>query len=316
MAFDLVFPCAIPGERAKGVIKSCPEDFFVEEQCSVALDGNGEHDWLWIEKCGQNTDFVARGIARYAGVRDMDVGFSGLKDRHAITRQWFSVYRRGRASPDWQGLQLEGVSLLKASQHRSKLRRGEHDGNRFRIVVRDLVEAVHIEEKLRVIVERGFPNYFGEQRFGRDAANLERGARYFAGELKASRSQRGYYLSAARSYLFNLNLARAITEGSWCLPNAQGPLYGDAQRDVTDLSEQERSVLEAYPLFAKGIHGNRMKLERRPYCVLPKALSWHVQDDMLTLTFDLPKGVFATSLLKELVDYRTGSAYSVGAQEN
>lgn len=313
MKFDLDFPRAYPDARASGTIKSATDDFYVEEQADWQLDGDGEHDWLWVEKRGQNTDFVARAIARHASVRDMDVGFSGLKDRHAVTRQWFSVYRRGGTRIDWGAFVMEGVQILEWTSHRCKLRRGDHHGNRFCIRVTELCGEQHIEPCMQKIAAQGFPNYYGEQRFGRDAENLERGARFFRGELKASRRQRGYYLSAARSYLFNLNLAQAVRDGSWRAPDASGPLYGDpSSEDMLNASEQ--AILAAHPAFAEGIHRNRLKLERRPYRIMPEALSWEVQGGMLTLKFDLPKGVFATSLLKELLDYRTGNANSSAAQ--
>ncbi|MDX1450955.1 MAG: tRNA pseudouridine(13) synthase TruD [Oleiphilaceae bacterium] len=302
--YSLDFPRAFSNERPGGVIKRHPEDFVVEELMPASFSGEGEHDYLWIEKTGQNTDYVARQLARYAGVREMDVGFSGLKDRHAVTRQWFSVYRRGASSIHWGELSLEGVTLLEQTRHQSKLRRGQHDGNRFQIKVRDIGYWDESQENiLKNLGDIGFPNYFGRQRFGRDGENLVRGARFFAGEIKASRSQRGYYLSAARAYLFNCCLARCLKDGSWSQAEAAGPLFGDPQDGVAAINSDEESILQQYPELACGIHKNRMKLERRAYCVRPCSFEAERDGDVLTLVFELPAGAFATTLLEELVAY-------------
>ena len=92
MNYDLNFPRASQIEPARGMIKQQAEDFYVEEMMSQELSGEGEHVWLFVEKRGENTDFIARKIAKYADVRPMDVGLSGLKDRHAVTRQWFLAF--------------------------------------------------------------------------------------------------------------------------------------------------------------------------------------------------------------------------------
>lgn len=302
MTFDLTFPRANNYAISAGTIKAQSEDFYVEELMSPELKGEGEHVWLWLEKKGQNTEYVAKAIARFAGVRTMDVGFSGLKDRWAVTRQWFSVYLGNKPEPDWASFELEDVSILKHDRHIKKLRRGEHHANYFRIIVSDLSQTDELEDALAYVRTHGFPNYYGAQRFGRHGSNLERGVAYFKGEIKASRSQRSFYLSAARSYLFNLNLADVIRSGQFTDSPGEGPLYGDPQPNVAPLTEAELALYEAHPDLAKGIHQNRLKLERRPYCIQPASMSWRREDAMLTLEFDLPTGVFATTLLAEVID--------------
>jgi len=305
--YGLDFPRANPLSPAEGVIKQVPDDFYVEEVLDEALSGSGEHVCLWIEKVGQNTGFVAKKLAEFAGVREMDVGYSGLKDRWAQTRQWFSIYLGKRDEPEWENLDLEGVTVLRVIRHLRKLRRGIHGGNRFRIVVRDLKQADNLEAALQKVSEQGFPNYFGMQRFGREGSNLDRAEQLARKEIKASRSQKSFYLSAARSYLFNLNLAQAVTSGQWIESDATGPLYGDENSDVMPLSASEKTVLEGYPDFADLIHQNRMRLERRPYRVLPESMSWSVDGDMLVADFFLPSGVFATSLLAEVLNVHVAS---------
>lgn len=304
--FDLNFPRATHKPPAKGIIKARVEDFYVEEILRPDLAGEGEHVWLWLEKQGQNTEYVAEKIAQFASVRLMDVGFSGLKDRWAVTRQWFSVYLGNKAEPIWSELGLDDVEILKHDRHLKKLRRGEHSSNKFNIVVRSLESAQYVEEELGRIAAAGFPNYFGAQRFGIHGANLERGERFFSGKIKASRSQRSFYLSAARSFLYNLNLAQYI-QGEACLSeNLGGPLYGDETPGLNELSDSECEVLKAYPVFADAIHKNRLSLERRPYFIVPEKLSWELKNNVLSLSFLLPTGCFATSLISEFIEYKVG----------
>ncbi len=300
--FDLHFPRSHNLPVSKGLIKQNTDDFYVEELMDISPAGEGEHVWLWLEKDGQNTEFVGRQLARFAGVRAMDVGVSGLKDRWAVTRQWFSVYLGNRPEPDWSSFALDGVTVLKHDRHTKKLRRGEHRGNHFRIAVRQIEALESLSEIMMMVQSRGFPNYFGIQRFGREGANLDRALKWVRREIKASRSQKGFYLSAARSYLFNANLAREIVEGSWLNDTVGGPLYGDPSADVPALSAKEESLLAQYPEFAQLIHQNRLKLERRPYRIVPESMSWSCDGDMLIADFSLPSGVFATSLLAECMD--------------
>lgn len=305
--FELDFPRGHTGSPATGVIKQQVNDFYVEELMRPSLSAQGEHVWLWVEKQGQNTEYVAKQIARYASVRDMDVGFSGMKDRWAVTRQWFSVYLAAKPEPEWSRFKLDGVSILKTARHEKKLRRGEHFANRFKILVRDFQQFEGLEQSLTVVSAQGFPNYFGLQRFGLDAANLHRGMSYFDGKIKASRSQRSFYLSAARSYLYNLNLAGAVENGTWLEPRAAGPLYGDLQPGVEPISAAEQEIFDRYPVLVQGLHKNRLKLERRPYCIRPETFEWQCDEDQLLLSFELPTGVFATSLLDELMCVELGS---------
>lgn len=313
--FNLDFPRAYALKRARGVIKQQAEDFYVEENLFPELMAQGEHVWLCIEKLGQNTEYVAERIAVFAGVKTMDVGFSGLKDRWARTRQWFSVYLGVQPEPDWSQLNLDGVRVLQYGRNQKKLRRGEHRGNSFVIRIRALENTNELEAGLEKIKQEGFPNYFGPQRFGLRGANLERGQRFFEGKIKASRSQRGFYLSAARSYLFNLNLASTIQDGTWQNQLMGGPLYGD--EGVGDgipeerrLSEPERVILAAHPVFAAAIHKNRLKLERRPYVIIPEDLTWQIDESGLELSFSLPSGCFATALIAELVEVDLGLGVS------
>lgn len=302
MSYSFKFPRAGLGPFGSGKIKIEPRDFCVEECMDVSLQGEGEHAWLYIEKSGQNTEYLAKCLASFFGVKKMDVGFSGLKDRWAVTRQWFSVYIRNQELPSQIDLSLPGVKVLEAARHSRKLRRGEHFANKFEIVVRDLNANDGLQGELELIKARGFPNYFGMQRFGRDGENLFRAERLFLGEIKASRSQRSFYLSAARSYLYNGLLADKVRKGDWLTDDIGGPLYGDDVEGVAPLSETEKQFMEEHPALVKGIHKNRMTLARRPYRMRVQEFSWELANDILTLKFMLATGAFATSLLDEILD--------------
>ena len=138
MDYNLSFPTANKNINCRGVIRTCDEDFFVEEMMDISLSEEGEHVWLFVEKRGENTDFIARRIAKHAGVREMDIGYSGLKDRHAVTRQWFSVYLGNNPEPDWRLLNDESLQVLSHQRHSHKLRRGQHYANRFVLRVCEL----------------------------------------------------------------------------------------------------------------------------------------------------------------------------------
>lgn len=199
-----------------------PIDFVVEElwqppNSQADTSDAGEHTLLWVEKMEQNTQWVARQLARFAGVRDMDIGYHGLKDRAAVTRQWFSVYFGNRKVPDWSGFQSTGVKLLKLSKGPRKLRRGEHAGNRFRVTLSEINgDRQVIVEKLKLIFIEGYPNYFGHQRFGHDANNIKQVNEWFReGRRPRQRSTRSLLLSAARSFLFNQVLEARLLAGHW-----------------------------------------------------------------------------------------------------
>ncbi|CAN6484276.1 unnamed protein product [Victoria cruziana] len=165
-----------------------------------------------------NEDFIQ--LAEAAGVQDRDVGYAGLKDRYALTRQWFSIYLPKGDTPDLTQLQHPEFKVLSQSRHVKKLRPGDLQGNRFRIVLRDVngdpgaLEA--IEVNLKAIAAHGVPNYFGAQRFGFDGGNVEQGRAMLAREIRVRNpKKKGIYLSAVRSFVFNEVLALRIQQGLW-----------------------------------------------------------------------------------------------------
>lgn len=205
--------------------KVSPDDFIVDEQLPFELSGEGEHAWLHIQKRDCNTDWVAKALAKIAGVRSRCVGYAGLKDRHGLTSQWFSVHMPGMPDPDW--MQIESVpgeegniKLLEARRHSRKLRRGALKENRFTIRLRDLkggddLEAA-IDQRCQLIAERGVPNYFGQQRFGHGMANLAAAAYMFShDDLRLPRHKKSIYLSASRSWIFNRVLSQRVEQDVW-----------------------------------------------------------------------------------------------------
>ncbi|HAE48086.1 MAG TPA: tRNA pseudouridine(13) synthase TruD, partial [Tistrella mobilis] len=166
----------------RAVLKATPDDFRVTEVLDIALSGAGEHLWLLIEKRGLNTEEVARQLARAAGISLRNVSYAGLKDRQAVTRQWFSLQLPGRADPDFSALWNDQLRCLEQARHQRKLQRGAHSANGFFIRLTDLVaDQSQLDERLQIIAAQGVPNYFGPQRFGRDGSNLH-DARRWAGQ--------------------------------------------------------------------------------------------------------------------------------------
>lgn len=131
------WPYVYGSPSGTGVIRSQPADFMVKEQLGFEPSGTGEHVFLQIEKTGENTDYVARLLARFAKVRQRDVGYAGLKDRHAVTCQWFSVWLPGQAEPNWAELASDNLKILHTIRHARKLKRGALAGNHFQIIIRD-----------------------------------------------------------------------------------------------------------------------------------------------------------------------------------
>lgn len=198
-----------------GVIRSSPENFQVTEQLTHKPSTDGEHVFLFIEKKNTNTDWVAGLLAKHCGVARRDVSYAGMKDRLAVTRQWFSVYLSNKPEPDWTEINSEDVQVLITTRHQRKLRRGALNGNQFEIKITNLEGATEgLTQLLTKIRDMGVPNYFGEQRFGKHGNNIQRALEMFSGR-RVKRQQRSIYLSAARSYLFNEVLSQRIQKDTW-----------------------------------------------------------------------------------------------------
>lgn len=313
------WPQAYPDSGASATLKSLNEDFLVTELPLQLPSGAGEHLWLDVEKNGANTAFVAQQLAAAAGVQEWDVGYAGLKDRYAITRQWFSIYLpigKGKGeTPDLTQLQHPEFKVLSQSRHVKKLRPGDLQGNRFRIVLRDVRgDRDAIEANLRAIASQGVPNYFGAQRFGHDGGNVEQGRAMLAREIRVRNpKKKGIYLSAVRSFVFNEVLALRIRQGLWgqALPGdvmdeagrPTGPLWGRGRVSTTDQAQAlENGVAERHATLCNGMEHAGLDQERRALVASPAELSWEwPQDQQLVLTFCLPAGNYATAVLNEIL---------------
>lgn len=310
--FSLDFPFAYGQPEVTAGFRSEPEDFQVYEDLGFAPCGEGEHVYLHISKRGENTAWVAEKIAELAQVAVMDIGYCGRKDRHAVTTQWFSVYLpKLDNTPDWSALNSESIQVLQVARHQSKLRRGDHESNRFVIRLRDLanVDKLAFEQKLEKIIAQGVPNYFGEQRFGRNANNLpEAHAVLVEGRRMRDKQKRGLYLSAARSYLFNQVLAARVLAGNWQtllagepaeFPTA--PLWGRGRSAASaEAAEVEQLAMADWAQWRDGLEHAGLQQERRALSLKPEQASWRWLEQDIELSFALGSGEFATTILREL----------------
>jgi tRNA pseudouridine13 synthase len=331
------WPRVYGGPFACGKVKAHPQDFAVEEVLSFEPSGEGEHVFLLVEKQELNTEQVAQALARFAGVPRHRIGYAGLKDRQAVARQWFSVHVAGRELP-WTECCGGKFRVLRFSRNRRKLRRGALRGNRFRVRVREVQgEREGLARVLTAIASQGLANYFGPQRFGHAGANLVRAEAWFRRGERVARHLRGLYLSAARSFLFNQVLAARIERGDWNKPipgdwlmfdgsgagflaatveaelkarvealelHPSGPLWGKREegKSTAGLAALlERQVAEAHPEFAQALEAKAEEM-RRPLRVRVEELTWGFEKGDLFLEFFLPKGAYATSLVRELVE--------------
>ena len=324
-----------------------PEDFVVEEISGFEASGAGEHLLLTVEKRGMNTGFAAKRFAAWAGVAEMAVGYAGMKDRHAVTRQRFSVHLPGREAPSLDALQSDDLRVLDSARHSRKLPRGALAGNRFELVLRDVAgDRDGIESRLRSIQTRGVPNYFGEQRFGRGGDNVTQALAMFAGR-RVRREERGVLLSAARSELFNRVLGERVLHECWDSAldgevwmldgrrsifgpepiddalrarlhefdiHPTGPMWGRGTlRCEGACRELELAVLSRDPAAAsvrEGLERAGLEQERRALRMRPGTMGWAwPQDDVLRLAFELQPGCYATSVLAELGEVTSAAAF-------
>ena len=333
-------PRAFGSPLGAGRLRVEPEDFVVDEDLGFAPSGAGAHVLVRVRKRGANTEWVAREIARHAGCRPGEVGFAGLKDRHAVTTQWFSVPSpRGAAYVGdtiarLTGATGEGYEVLEAHAHAKKLPRGALAGNRFDIRVRDVAAAdADIASRVAAIARDGLPNFFGPQRFGRDGANL----RKISPDLSAVHPrERTYVLSAARSLIFNAVLAERVKDSSWCrlesgdVANLDGKGSVFPVDAVDDALTGRVAALDVHPtgpMWGKGellsqgrvrdleqrvggelaepcelVIAAGMNQERRALRLAVRELSWERQGADAVLRFWLTKGSFATTVLRELFE--------------
>ena len=268
----MALPCvtaSLPGTG--GLLRAQPEDFVVEELPAYLPSGSGEHVYLWVEKRGLTTLDAARLLAQHAGLRDCDVGVAGLKDKRAVTRQWFSLALKDDAR--FVGFSAPGLTVLSVARHGNKLKTGHLRGNRFRLALR----AVHPDgaQRARAILaalgQLGVPNGYGPQRFGRDGATARLGMALLQDQphpdrvrAQRDRALRRLALSAFQSELFNALLTRRLRDESW-----NRALPGDVLQKVTGAAfvceepATDQPRLDAFELSVAGpMFGPKMLASR------------------------------------------------------
>jgi len=321
---------------ASGIIRSRPEDFYVEEIPRITPAGEGKHLWLWVEKRAANTDWIARELSLLAGCPHRDVGYAGLKDRHAVTRQWFSVPETDVLQQGLEDVRTEGLRILETRNHTRKLKRGALNGNRFKLRIRQFEgDSGELTERLEQIRLHGVPNYFGPQRFGHQGRNVQQGFNILSKRARVNRNKRSIYLSALRSFLFNQVLAERVRRGDWhtILDGELAMLDGSqsifaCEMPDKDLEERckrldihptgplpgavvlqpkgspallERQVLQQWTELTELLVSHGVKASRRALRLYPADLDWQLQDGDLELAFTLPPGAYATTLLREVL---------------
>lgn len=330
------------GPPPAGEYRATPEDFQVAEVLDFAPEGEGEHLWLHIEKRDLTTAMAVRELARLCEVAPRDIGYSGMKDRVAVTRQWLSVQLPGREAPAGlnEALETLGIRVLAEARHPRKLKRGVHRANRFRLrITGAAAQDPAFAVRWARLVERGVANYFGPQRFGPDGRNLLRARSLLARGWRKRDDRDGMLLSAARSFLFNEGLAERIREGSWdrllagevaildgtasqfriAAPDAEldaraarldlhasGVLWGvgGSVAEAEALAREGR-LPQRYPSLCAGLERAGVRLARRPLRMRLGEPRLTPGEHELWLAFSLPRGAFATAALRELIAHPT-----------
>jgi len=325
-------PFAWGEPTVSGILRQQPQDFRVEELMDVEFSGSGEFDWVQIEKTQMTTPDAAEILQRFSGAKD--VSYSGMKDKHAITRQWFGLHMLGQPSADWSTFTHPQCRVLQSQRHQRKLRRGTHRYNNFDLLLRGVARE-RIADRLIKVEADGVPNYFGEQRFG--GQNLAEARRWFAGGRRPTRFKRGLLLSVARAQLFNAVLAERVQAGSWNTAldgelfmlgdgnslfttddsadihqrlasgaiQLSGPLAGRRGRRQTSaqVADIEQAVFDQEVALCKGLEKAGVDADRRALRVYPQHFEARDDEGGLRLRFSLPRGCFATALVRELIDY-------------
>ncbi len=337
-SLELLGPLAWGGACGTAQLKACAEDFQVDEVLDIPLSGSGEHLWLWVEKRLLNTEEAARRLAKAAGVSLRHISYAGLKDRQALTRQWFSIHLPGKSDPQLSAAEGEDLRILDIQRHSRKLQRGAHSANGFTIRLTDLkADHAALQKRLQTIAAHGVPNYFGLQRFGENGNNLLGALEYAQrNELPVQRNLRSRLLSTGRSALFNRVLAQRVQRSTWNTAQVgdvlaftasrsffiagpdecndprlaeldvhpTGPLWGEGElASQAQTLHDEQHVATTLAQLCTWLERANLQQERRILRLPVRDLTWNFPtENCLQLQFILPPGCFATVVLRELVD--------------
>lgn len=330
-----------------GIFKFQADDFQVVEDLGYEPCGEGEHQFIFVEKTNNNTAFVAEQIARFVKLPLRQVTYAGRKDKYAVTQQWFGIHAPGKPDFDFSTFELEGVKVLKQVRHNKKLRTGQLKGNHFTITLRQVMHPEAIEERLAEIAKHGVPNYYGEQRFGvmrlnemgevQRGGNLMMAERMVNGETIRHRNKRSMAMSALRSWLFNEMLStrlqseqfNTVLTGDALVLSGSNSFFINDDGNNADAQDRynNKDVCPSAPLWGKGTLATTsdahaleqgvaadntevidflshcgFEQERRAIKIWPSELEWQSKGDTFTISFALPTGCFATSVLRECVE--------------
>ena len=331
-------PFSTSGPGIGGTLKQSPEDFFVDEIPAYETSGEGEFLFLQIEKRDLATPDLLRHIEQVLSLKPSDIGCAGRKDAYAVTRQYVSI--PASASDLVEKIETDRIRILDAKRHGNKLKTGHHRGNRFRIVVRNAVsDASEIASGLVAeLLRTGFPNYFGDQRFGNAGTTADPGFRMLRGERVRRMSRDGlrFALSAAQSRLFNAwvgarisdGLSDKVLEGDVMQVVAShgpfvvadvvaeqarydhhetvlsGPIFGPKMKQSEGLpAAREQAILNRFELSRESFQKFKKLTQgtRRPMVIWPQDLAMLPVENGIEFSFTLPPGVYATCLLRELM---------------
>lgn len=320
-----------------GFLRTQMADFKVFESLPFEPCGEGEHLFIHVRKTGQNTAYVAKLLAKYFEVKENLVSYAGLKDRFAVTEQWFGVHVPGKKDYDLSNLNIDGVEILTSARHNKKLRIGSLTGNTFELTLRKVTNPDDLSKRWHAIVEHGVPNYFGEQRFGIEGGNIVKALSLFSGTKVKDKKKRGIYLSAARSYIFNQIINERILRNTFEQLNAgdvlmlagtqsvfiadeidtslqtryqqkdidiTAPMWGAGELMTTsDVAAFENEVAGQYPEYCQGLPKFGLKQERRRIRLCIEKPSLSIENDTAIIRFSLPAGAYATTVMRELINY-------------
>lgn len=330
-------------EGIGGNIKENPEDFIVEEIPVYQPEGEGEHLFINLTKKGITTKEVQKALAGLYHVNIQDVNFAGIKDKQAVASQYFSVWLKNKGNKDLAYKLEEKLPLKinSLAYHRKKIKQGHLLANAFNIKISrpecSPEQAINkVQPIIDIIHRKGLPNYYGHQRFGIEGNNAQKGYDILTGKKKEKNKWlRRFLLSAYQSHLFNHYLVLRIrkglydkilkgdiakkhdTGGIFVVENIEteqkridkkaicytGPIFGKKMKVAQgEAAQLEEKILADNHIGWNHLLGARLNGSRRQGVIIPTIQS-EKEEDGIRLRFTLPKGAYATVVLREFMKY-------------
>lgn len=336
--YSLDWPRVYGTPKSTACFKLSPEDFQVNEFFEGEFSGEGEHIVIKVEKRGLTTEELIKSLARLINKPVKLISYAGLKDRQALTTQWLSIHAPGEEIEGIETLEAPGWRVIESTRHNKKLRPGFLTGNHFIMTLRDISDEDDLVSRIEAVKASGVPNYFGEQRFGREGGNLIKAEEMLVqGRKVKDRFLKGMYCSAARSWLYNLILSKRVRNQTWNVPVAGDVMQLGGSNSIFVIDEvdeqiqqriKERDISPASPLPGKGknmVKGIAAELINEVYAdslplingliqfgveeawrsnvLYAERFEYTIKDKTAELSFTLPAGAYATVVLRELALY-------------